>query len=129
MSSATPVDIQILVKKIREQSDIIHSGWLARPAVDHPCRHEWEERCREQLMLLKGLVRQAKRPTPVPPLVLAYIVEHNNAVTTKRPYNYEDFNPNNALEKAGHFVRDTKYRFSVQAAGWWQNLGAFAFLI
>ncbi len=127
MSSTPAMDTKTCVGKIHEATDSIASAWLARPPIGHRQRPMWEEGCREEVRKLKELIRQVKEPVSVPPLVLAFLIEHNRAVSAKQSnYNYEAFNPDSTILKAGSlFTRDEEYKIHIKKTGWWTDFGAY----
>lgn len=128
MSHSSKIDVKTRVAEIQQVADSLQSGWLARPSLDNPRRSTWEAKCREELKKLKALVRGVNDILPVPPLVLAFLVEHNRAYTARATdYDYESLNPENSYDKAGLFVRDKKYKFKPQQTGWWEDPGARIF--
>ncbi len=120
------IDTNTRVARIRDLCNTLQSAWLARPSLGDPLRAVWEGKCHEELIRLKDLVRHVREDTPVPPIVLAFLVEHNRAFTAhERKYNYEAITPTNSHGKAGFFYKDETYQFCMKDAGWWVDLGAF----
>lgn len=128
MPPALQLDTKTRVARIRDVCDTLQSAWLARPSLDHPQRAVWEQGCRDELLNLKVLVRHVTDVTPVPPLCLAFLVEHNRAYTAReRKYDYEALRPDNSYGDAGLFVRDKSYRFCAKETGWWTKIGTLLF--